>query len=182
METTNSHSNAFVWLIIAVVVFFVCKGLSNTVGANLISNFNISQSIVEINGIRMTKSAFDEQSNILQIGYTYSHATFKHMSDLELADKCLSNSKYKLTYEKGNFLETLFGDRRINLCLEPGKFIVIQVIEKINGHWEEITKYIDENYKTIEDMEAYALNDMGKYGYYTYIAKILRDVIMEFPK
>jgi hypothetical protein len=164
------------WLgIISVGMLALLTGIRSTIGAytapEVPSLSNVSMKVD-------TTSWHVDSAKVSAIEYDIEHALEKHGPEQEaLAEKCFNESNLKFTYAK-SFNE----DRRVNLCLNMGNFLAIQVVEKIGGKWHQITKYCNFDLKTIDDMIDYFVVDSGKYGYITYLSDAMKEFILSiFP-
>lgn len=98
-----------------------------------------------------------------------SHAVSKHSLDAVIAKNCFDkygNSIVVVKPENNN--------RRIELCLLPDdnglfKGMAIRVSEKVDGYFQEITRYMDYNIKTINGMIDYAECEAGSWGWLDFI-------------
>ena len=103
-----------------------------------------------------------------------SHAVLKHKDDAALSLDCFENNpRLKITVVKPDN-----ENRRVELCLIEDKYMAIRVSEKINGKFEELTRYIDRSYKTVDKMIDYAEVEMGKYGWMDYISDAVKPFLV----
>jgi hypothetical protein len=102
-------------------------------------------------------------NDVQNISMTISHAEAKHGEDAVEARQCFENGHGADVY----YYKT--DTRSVGLCVIPGKGLAIRVFEKINQKWEEITAYIKEGEFTKDAALSFADNDMGTYGYISYI-------------
>jgi hypothetical protein len=107
-----------------------------------------------------------------QISYELSHGPSKHEGDSELARSCIEKYGADLTYAKDDM-------RRIQICLiTDGKVgIAIQVLEKIQGKWQELTSFCNWDITDINTVIGFVEEDMGKYGWITYVKEIWKGLI-----
>jgi hypothetical protein len=106
-----------------------------------------------------------------------SHALTKHYEDSIVAQYCLDNHpELKLTVVKPDN-----NNRKVELCLIPGENgftgMAIRVMEKIDGKYEELTKYVNWDIKTIEGLIAYAESEACNWGWFSFIGYLIKTVI-----
>ena len=165
----------FIAIIAGVIIWFILGGIRN------VMQTITSPETPPLDNVHIkvdTTLWHVNSAKVSAIEYDITHGMDKHgVTQQELADKCFENSNLKLTYAK-SFNE----DRRVNLCLSLNNYLAIQVLEKIGGKWHEITKYVNFNLTSIDDMIDYFVTDSGKYGYITYLSDIMKQFVLSiFP-
>jgi hypothetical protein len=107
-----------------------------------------------------------------QISYDLSHGDSKHGEDADIARTCIEKYGADLTYARDDV-------RRIQICLiTDGKVgIAVQVLEKIQGKWQELTSFCNWDITTIQEVAGFVEEDMGKYGWITYVKEIWKGMI-----
>lgn len=107
---------------------------------------------------------------IITGGYAVSHAVEKHKEEAIATRDCIDRGGADIVYFKTD-------DRAVQLCLIPGRGLGIRPMEKIKGVWQELTGYINQDVTSIDGALGYAEQDMGKYGWISYIKQIYGIVI-----
>ena len=102
------------------------------------------------------------QSNIqpVVIGTFVDHANLKHGTDADIVKNCIDKQGADVVYNK------VF-DKKVQLCL-MAEGLGIQVSCKKESAMCRITGYIDRTIKSVEEMIAFAEEDMGQYGHWSY--------------
>ena len=124
--------------------------------------------VMSMTAAPITKSKEQVYSDLTaQINYEISHGETKHGGDSELARSCIKKYGADLTYSRDD-------TRRITLCLiTDGKVgLAVQVVEKIQGKWQELTAFCNWDVTTIEAAIGFAEQDMGKYGMFTFVKEV----------
>jgi hypothetical protein len=104
---------------------------------------------------------------IITGGTAISHATTKHNEAAIVARNCIDRHGMDMFYFKSD-------DRGVQLCFinlngTSFEFLGIRVLEKINGKWEELTAYINEDVTTVDQAISFAEQDFGRYGWIDYV-------------
>jgi hypothetical protein len=118
------------------------------------ADINAAMAAIEAEAAERAKAGEVDAINVGAL----SHGNEKHKDEAATARECFDKNGHDVVYKKSD-------TRAVRLCLLPkNEGMAIQVVERINGAWEEITAYIDRNYISMEEALGYADTDKGTYG------------------
>lgn len=115
--------------------------------AVLVSMMLIPQSIRNMPG-----EAIASLVSQVEIAMDYSHAAPRHGIAATAADQCFQDHG---VYETWSNPKT---GRQVNICHVPDGKWFVQIIEQINGRWEEVTKFAKDKMTSYEQVAQYLRN------------------------
>lgn len=115
-------------------------------------------------------------------GFSVYHGVIKHGLDAQKVLNCMDKNGPELSYDKPDDLKvSLCWVEELNDKGEKQKVLGVHVQAKVGGKLENITSFINREVTNQWDMIAFAEQDMGNYGYWSYAKEYLRTIIHVLP-